>query len=206
MIYVLKGLPGDNGTQFLRAAAAGINFAVCVNNWNVPYTLTAIPVCYNCGLSDGSWVDKADAPKADEACARCVDKGFTAPRDASKAHVSPPWYTAHDPVVSTEPVTRDPNHGMTPLRYEALMADTNGQLTPSEYLAGWWFCIFEWDGLLVHSSWLEGEICKGACNCQDNQLPPQEEQCPVEEDEYWLNHEDGLYAPPPVTATQGGSQ
>lgn len=44
-------------------------------------------------------------------------------------------------------------------RYKELMNDHTLKLTDDEIAEGWWFCVCEWDGLLIHSSWAEAKFC-----------------------------------------------
>ena len=47
---------------------------------------------------------------------------------------------------------------MTPLRYAALELGLSNTLTKEEMDEGWCFCL-EWDGMLLHKSWLEATCC-----------------------------------------------
>jgi hypothetical protein len=52
--------------------------------------------------------------------------------------------------------------GMSKDRYKELSTDCQLTLTPEEITAGWHFC-YDWDWLLIHSSWEEAQGCTG-CN------------------------------------------
>lgn len=44
-------------------------------------------------------------------------------------------------------------------RYLELEGDMKAKLTEAELAEGWFFCICEWDGMLVHKNWPEGKLC-----------------------------------------------
>lgn len=50
--------------------------------------------------------------------------------------------------------------GMTKKRYGELFNDVTLNLTEEEVKAGWYFSD-EFDGLLIHTSWPEHELCGG---------------------------------------------
>jgi len=54
---------------------------------------------------------------------------------------------------------------MTPERYKEIQTDMSAKLTKEELAEGWFFCNYEWDGLLVKKGCPEAEICKDHCNC-----------------------------------------
>lgn len=58
---------------------------------------------------------------------------------------------------------------MTPKRYKEIEKNPTIKLTKEELEAGWFFCNYEWDGMLLKKGWAEAEICKNSCNC-GNQL------------------------------------
>jgi len=47
-------------------------------------------------------------------------------------------------------------------RYIQLDKDVELHLTAEEIKEGWHFCM-EWDGLLIHETWVEHEACLGWC-------------------------------------------
>jgi hypothetical protein len=55
---------------------------------------------------------------------------------------------------------------MTDERYFELMRDYSLSLTQDELAAGYWFCHFEWDGMVVHKDEAEGQICMKKCDCR----------------------------------------
>jgi hypothetical protein len=55
---------------------------------------------------------------------------------------------------------------MDKLRYKEMSGPTIEGLTEAEKADGWFYCNYEWDGMLMHSHWKEAEICRENCNCQ----------------------------------------
>lgn len=49
-------------------------------------------------------------------------------------------------------------HGMTLPRYDELNREGR-DLTEAELASGWFYCHCEWDGLLIHESDPEAEVC-----------------------------------------------
>lgn len=47
---------------------------------------------------------------------------------------------------------------MTHVRYHQLVGNIELELTDAEIDAGWHFC-YDWDGMLIHSSDKEAEVC-----------------------------------------------
>ena len=55
---------------------------------------------------------------------------------------------------------------MNHTRYRQLQMDVTSTLTEVEYKEGWFFCNFEWDGMLLQAGCPEAEICEANCQCQ----------------------------------------
>lgn len=55
---------------------------------------------------------------------------------------------------------------MSPDRIKEINSDMEASLTDKEMNAGWFFCNFEWDGMLLHEDSPEAKICGNVCACQ----------------------------------------
>lgn len=53
--------------------------------------------------------------------------------------------------------------GMTRERYTELVQNVGLTLTQDEVKAGWHFC-YDWDWMLIHTSWEEFQDCSGCCS------------------------------------------